>query len=271
MPDLWQFIDNIDADKQAMLVKRLEDRAQMPKFAEIREDYFDKIGLPLTGRILELGCGTGAVCRAIASRPGFVGTVVGSDLSAKLIEVAKDITAKSGLKNIAYHQVNAQGTNAPDGQYDLVLAHTVISHVADPAAFLREAIRLARPAGQIILHDGDYASLTFNTNTPELDLKMPDLILQVVVANRYVMREIPRLLRQSDVKITHAIGGVVLEIGNGEFFPGLAKNLGAIAVGAGIAHQVEFERWIEAIDRALSENMFFGSCNFVTYGIVKAS
>ena len=91
-----------------------------------------------------------------------------------------------------------------------MLTHTVISHVADPAAFLREAIRLARPAGQIILHDGDYASLTFNTNTPELDLKMPDLILQVVVANRYVMREIPRLLRQSDVKITHAIGDVVL-------------------------------------------------------------
>jgi hypothetical protein len=98
MPDLYQFIDDIDADKQAMVVKRLEDRAQMPKFAEIRENYFDKIGLPLTGRILELGCGTGPVCRAIASRPGFVGTVVGSDLSAKLIDTAKDITAKSGLK-----------------------------------------------------------------------------------------------------------------------------------------------------------------------------
>jgi hypothetical protein len=98
---------------------------------------------------------------------------------------------------------------------------------------------------------------------------MPDLILQVLVANRYVMREIPRLLRQSDVKITHAIGDVVLEIGNGEFFPGLAKNLGAIAVEAGIVHQVEFDRWIEAIDRALSENTFFGSCNFVTYGMVK--
>jgi hypothetical protein len=40
MPDLWQLIDNIDADKQAMLVKRLEDRAQMPKFAEIRERLF---------------------------------------------------------------------------------------------------------------------------------------------------------------------------------------------------------------------------------------
>ena len=86
--------------------------------------------------------------------------------------------------------------------------------------------------------------MTYNTNTPELDLKMPELILQVVVANRYVMREIPRLLRQSDVKITHAIGDVLLEIGNGEFFPSLAKNIGPIAVGAGIIFLSEFDNWI---------------------------
>jgi len=271
MADVWQFIDEIDADKQAMLVKRLEDRAQMPKFVAIRENYFDKIGVPFAGRILELGCGTGAVCRAIASRPGFVGTVVGSDLSAKLIDTAKDITAKSGLKNIEYCQADGQGSDTHDGHYDLVLAHTVISHVADPAAFLHEAIRLAKPAGRVILHDGDYASLTFNTNLPELDLKMPDLILRAVVANRYVMREIPHLLPHSDVKITHAIGDVAFEIGTGEFFPGLAKNIGAIAVETGIARQAEFDRWVEAIDHALSENTFFGSCNFLTYGLVKAS
>ena len=99
------------------------------------------------------------MCRAIASRPGFLGTVVGSDLSDTLIETAKGITAKSGLKNIEYYQADGQGSDVHDGQYDLVLAHTVISHVANPAAFLREAIRLARPGGQIILHDGDYASI----------------------------------------------------------------------------------------------------------------
>jgi 2-polyprenyl-3-methyl-5-hydroxy-6-metoxy-1,4-benzoquinol methylase len=271
MADLFQFIDDIGADKQAMVVKRLEDRARMPKFAAMRENYFDKIGLPITGRIHELGCGTGAVCRAIASRPGFVGAVVGSDLSASLIETARDITAKSDLKNIEYYQADGQGSDVHDGQYDLVLAHTVISHVAHPATFLREAIRLARPGGQIILHDGDHASITFNTNTPELDLKMPELILQAVVANRYVMREIPRLLRQMDVKVTHTIGDVLLEIGTGEYFTNLAKNYGTIAVGAGLAVQPEFESWIEAIDRALSENLFFGSCNFVTYGLTKAN
>jgi len=269
--DLFQIIDEIDADKQAMVIKRLEDRAQMPKFAAIRESFFHKIGLPLTGRIHELGCGTGAVCRAIASRPGFAGTVVGSDLSASLIEAAKDITAKSGLKNIEYYQADGQGSDGHHGQYDLVLAHTVISHVANPAALLREAIRLARPGGQIILHDGDYASMTFNTNTPKLDFKMPELILQAVVANRYVMRELPRLLRQYDVKITHALADVVLEIGDSEYFPGLAKNYGPIAVAAGFAIRAELDQWIAAIDRALSENMFFGSCNYLTYGLIKAS
>ena len=193
MPDVFQFIDDIGPDRQAMVVRRLEDRAQMPRFAEIRENYFSKIGLPLAGRILELGCGTGAVGRAIASRSGFIGAVVGSDLSAKLIEAAKDITAKSGIKNIEYCQADGQGSGAHDGQYDLVLAHTVISHVADPVAFLREAIRLAKPGGQIIVHDGDYASYTFDTNTPELNSKMPGLISPA--ANKNVMREIPRLLQ----------------------------------------------------------------------------
>ena len=44
MADLFQFIDDIGADKQAMVVKRLEDRARMAKFAAMRENYFDKIG-----------------------------------------------------------------------------------------------------------------------------------------------------------------------------------------------------------------------------------
>jgi hypothetical protein len=73
------------------------------------------------------------------------------------------------------------------------------------------------------------------------------------------MREIPRLVRDSGLEITHAIGDVVLEIGKREFFPSLAKNYGPIAVAAGMVLQAEFDHWIEAIDRALSENTFFGS------------
>ena len=234
-----------------------------------RERYFDEIGLPATGTIHELGCGTGVVCRAIASRPGFAGTVTGSDLSASLIDVATDITAKSGLSNVRFFQADGQGSDRHDMRYDLVLAHTTISHVSDPKAFLNEAVRLAKPGGRIVIHDGDYASMTFDTGAPDLDLNMPEKILQAVVANRYVMRQMPRLLKEANVDITYAIGDVVLEAGKGEYFPMLARNYCPIAVSAGLAKQADADVWLNAIDRALSENVFFGSCCFSTYCAAK--
>ena len=268
MTDIYQIIDDLDSDKQSMVAERLEDCAQMPRFAEIREHYFDKIGLPSEGSIHELGCGTGAVCRAIASRPDFNGTVSGSDLSASLIDTAKDIAAKTGLQNINYYQSDGQGGDHHETQYDLVLAHTVISHVPDPEALLRETIRLTRPGGRFIIHDGDFASMTFGTGALELDQKMPDLILQSAVANRYIMRELPRLLQQFDVEVTHAIGDVLLEIGASDFFPGLTHYC-PVVVEAGLATQAEVDEWVSAINRAISDNSFFGSCNFVTYGLIK--
>ena len=268
MSDIYQFIDDLDSDKQSMVAKRLEDCAQMPQFAEIRENYFDKIGLPSQGSIHELGCGTGAVCRAIASRPGFNGTVSGSDLSASLIDTAKEIAAKTDLKNIHYYQSDGQGGGHQESQHDVVLAHTVISHVPEPEALLAEAIRLALPGGRIIVHDGDFASMTFGTGAQELDLIMPDLILQSAVANRYIMRELPRVFRQFDVDVTHAFADVLLEIGTSDYFPGLA-NYCPIVVEAGKATQKDVDTWVKSINRAIADNAFFGSCNFVTYGLLK--
>ncbi|MDH3662699.1 MAG: methyltransferase domain-containing protein [Alphaproteobacteria bacterium] len=269
MPDIFQSIDELDSDKQTMVADRLENRAKLDQFAAIRERYFDKIGLPATGTVHELGCGTGVVCRAIAARPQFAGTVTGSDLSASLIDVATEMTAKSGLSNVRFFQADGQGSDQHDMHYDLVLAHTTISHVSDPKAFLNEAVRLAKPGGKVVIHDGDYASMTFDTSTPALDLEMSEKILQAVVANRYVMRQMPRLLKEANVDITHAIGDVVLEAGNGEYLPMLARNYCPIAVSAGLARQADVDVWLSALDRALSESVFFGSCSFATYCAAK--
>ena len=247
MPDVFQFIDEIDAEKQDMVAARLENRARMEQFRAIRESYFDRVGLPSEGRIHELGCGTGAVCRAIASRPGFAGTVVGSDLSASLIERAKRLAADVGLGNVEFYQADGQGSDAHDAQYDLVLAHTVISHVAHPAAFLREAIRLAKPGGKVVIHDGDYASLAYDSGAPNLDRKMPGLYMRAIVANPYVMRELPRLLAQSNMEVTHAIGDMAVEVGDGEYFPSLAENYGPIAIAAGAADEADVKAWTDGI------------------------
>lgn len=265
MPDVFQTIDSIDAAKQSMIAERLENRAAMPTFVAVRDAYFEAIDLPSVGRLLELGCGTGAVCRAIATWPGFKGEITGSDLSNSLIDAAQRLTDAAGIDNIRYLQADGQGSAAHQGNYDMVLAHTVISHVSDPNAFLGEALRLVRPGGRVVIHDGDYASMTFDTGAPDYDKVLPAKYFDAIVANPFVMREVPRRLSQLGVKSFEALGAVVLETGTGEYFPSVIRNYAPIAVAAGVVSDNETEGWIAALDRALEHQYFFGSCNFYTY------
>ena len=53
----------------------------------------------------------------------------------------------------------------PSGEFDAVIAHTLISHVDDPLAVIR-AVRVMKPGGVFGMFDGDYASLTFGLADP---------------------------------------------------------------------------------------------------------
>jgi hypothetical protein len=113
-------------------------------------------------------------------------------------------------------------------------------------------------------------ALTYDSGNPALDRKMPGLYGRAIIANPYVMREMPRLLRQIDVDITHAIGEVIVETVAGEYFSSLAENYGPIAVGAGVVDEAEVTAWTQGIAQAQAEGVFFASCNFMTYCAVKA-
>jgi SAM-dependent methyltransferase len=53
-----------------------------------------------------------------------------------------------------------------DASFDAVLPHTLFSHVYDAAAVIREAARIVRPGGVVVVFDGDYGSLTVGTDDP---------------------------------------------------------------------------------------------------------
>ena len=54
-----------------------------------------------------------------------------------------------------------------EGVFDAVIAHTLLSHVADPLTVLRQTKHLLAPEGRLVVFDGDYASLTFTTDDPD--------------------------------------------------------------------------------------------------------
>jgi ubiquinone/menaquinone biosynthesis C-methylase UbiE len=269
MSDVFQVIDKVEIEKQKAIADRLEARAQMPSFLTVREAYFKEIDFKEFDTVLELGCGTGVVTRAIARRPDFKGEIKGSDLSSALIKKAQELASAEGLDDIEFFQADAQGSDRHEGAFDLVLAHTVLSHVEDPKALLAEAARLTRPGGLIVVHDGDYASMTFDTGAPEYDRVLPGKYLDAIVANRFVMRELPRLLSRAELKLEKSFGSVVVEAGQGEYFPTTIDSYGPIAMASGAVTKEQVEGWQKSCRAALMANAFFGSCNFLTYFVRK--
>ncbi len=56
-----------------------------------------------------------------------------------------------------------------DGSFDVVHAHQVLQHVADPVQVLREMRRVAAPDGVVAVRDSDYAGLAWHPQLPGLD------------------------------------------------------------------------------------------------------
>jgi SAM-dependent methyltransferase len=57
----------------------------------------------------------------------------------------------------------------PDDSYDLVHAHQVLQHLADPVAALREMLRVCRADGVVAVRDADYAAMAWYPADPRLD------------------------------------------------------------------------------------------------------
>jgi len=97
--------------------------------------------------VLEVGCGTGIVSLAVAPQ---VKTVVGVDVSPKMIIQARKKAQKLALDNVTFLEGDGYDTTLESGDFDVVLLPNLLHVVADPAAILREAHRLLAPGSMLL-------------------------------------------------------------------------------------------------------------------------
>ena len=124
--DAMQFVNEQDAATRERFIERLEFRAGDPTFVAYRDAYLDLIGLPSTAAVLDLGCGTGVVARAIAGRTDFAGTVTGIDQSPDFIAAAQRLAAVEGVGDrIEFVVGDAHQLELPSTSFDATVAHTL--------------------------------------------------------------------------------------------------------------------------------------------------
>jgi ubiquinone/menaquinone biosynthesis C-methylase UbiE len=163
--DVYRITDQLDDPTLEVVVTRLEARGKHRRFTAMMREYFEAMGIDSAKTVLDLGCGTGVAARAIARRQGFTGRVTGIDLSPYLTAEAKRLAEGEGVAGaVEFLTGNARTLNLPEASFDSVVAHTLVSHVEDPLAALREIARIVKPGGTVGIFDGDYASMTFGTD-----------------------------------------------------------------------------------------------------------
>ena len=119
------------------------------RFAPVVEAVIVRAALGANEHVLDLGTGTGAVAEraAVAVRPN--GRVVGLDISAEMLTLARRRAEARGLRNLELLEGRAE--SIPDaGIFDVVLACLSMMYVIDREAGAREIARLLRPGGRFV-------------------------------------------------------------------------------------------------------------------------
>jgi ubiquinone/menaquinone biosynthesis C-methylase UbiE len=192
MPDVYASIETAEEAVLERLVEVLELRAAEPAQRAMLEDYLGDLPLPDGARVLEVGCGTGAVARAIAGRPG-VGEVVGLDPSPVFVDRARRLA--EGTANLAYVVGNGTALPYDDGAFDAVVFHTVLSHIPDAAGALAEAARVTDAGGALAVFDGDYATTTVALGDHDALQVCVDAAVAALVHDPYLVRRLGTLVR----------------------------------------------------------------------------
>ncbi len=112
---------------------------------------------------------------------------------------------------------DAQDTGIPDQRFDMVFAHTLVSHVPDPEIVVNEIARLLKPDGMSVVFDGDYATFKYGTDDPVYGKEMDEKIIRRLTANPRVMRSLPRIFRRTSLGLQKSPGWILTEVGRADF------------------------------------------------------
>ncbi|MDH6116562.1 methyltransferase domain-containing protein [Kitasatospora sp. GAS204B] len=118
--------------------------------------------------LLDVGCGPGTITADLAELVGPTGRVVAVDSSPEVLAQAAEYLAGRGLDNVVLAVGDIHRLQYADGEFDVVHAHQVLQHVADPVAALRELRRVVAPGGVVAVRDADYQAMTWYPELPEL-------------------------------------------------------------------------------------------------------
>jgi ubiquinone/menaquinone biosynthesis C-methylase UbiE len=128
------------ADKYSQ--RQISDEVAYQKKLDATREYFRS-----DMEVLEIGCGTGST--AIAHAP-FVKHIRATDLSPRMIEIAKDKAKDAGIDNVTFEALSVDALDVPAAGFDAIMAHNLLHLLDDRQRAIADIHTMLKPGGVFV-------------------------------------------------------------------------------------------------------------------------
>lgn len=120
-------------------------------------------------KLLDIGCGPGTITVGLAAAVGETGSVLGIDISKGLRGEWHKRLLENGSSNLDFRVDNIYESNLEKDHFDVVYAHQVLQHLADPVGALTMAAGLAKSGGLVAVREVDWGTFAVYPESQAID------------------------------------------------------------------------------------------------------